>query len=496
MVKTLHKELIIYIIEDKKTPILPGFEDFSLPFEGQLDRKNRWVIKAALLPFDFIESCYKKSLSENQTGAPALNSRIAFCALYIHDEKNISDEETVLEIQESPYLQYFMGYERFTNKKPFDPSMMVHFRKRFKEKDLNRVNEMMVENYKKWVTDNYKDEKDKNDDDVNGGDDSTKANKGKLIVDATCAPQDIKYPNDLDLLNQSREKTEKIIDVLHLPLKGKSKKPRTYRKKARRQYLLIAKNKKVRKKKIRRGIKQQLNYVKRNLKHIEELIKKSDLGLLGNKLYRDFLVIHGVYRQQEWMYKNKTHSIAGRIVSISQPHVRPIVRGKLSKSVEFGNKVSISCVDGFSYVDKLSWDNYNESSILKDQIELYYKRHGCYPKEVLGDKIFRTRDNRKYCKELGIEFSGPPLGRPKSGSKKENWCNEGDRNPVEGKFGEGKRKYGLGKIMGKLPETSEVMIQMIFISMNMNKILREISLALNRIRLFFIEFWSKMQFAH
>jgi hypothetical protein len=172
-------------------------------------------------------------LSENQTGAPALDARIAFCALYVHDEKNISDEETVMEIQENPYLQYFMGYEKFTNKKPFDPSMMVHFRKRFKQEDLNTINELIVKNFQEWLDSSINNNiEEKKSNDNTDDDDSPKSNGGKLIVDATCAPQDIKYPNDLDLLNEAREKTEKIIDILHKPLKGKSKKARTYRKKA------------------------------------------------------------------------------------------------------------------------------------------------------------------------------------------------------------------------------------------------------------------------
>lgn len=470
---------------------MPGFEDFSLPFEGRLDKNNRWIIKAALLPLNFIEACYKKSLSSNQTGAPALNGRIAFCSLYIHDEKSVSDEETVLEIQENPYLQYFMGYERFVNERPFDSSMMVHFRKRFKEEDLNTINELIVKNYENWLKSSKVEEDKAPKDSGDSNDDSNKTHGGKLIVDATCAPQDIKYPNDLDLLNEAREKTEKIIDVLHKPLRGKSKKPRTYRKKARRIYLQIAKNKKIRKKKLRKGIRQQLNYVRRNLCHIDKLIEESDLGFLSKKSYRDLLVIHELYRQQRIMYENKVNSIDDRIVNISQPHIRPIVRGKLGKSVEFGSKVSISCVSGYCYIDKISWDSYNEGNILKDQIELYKKRHGVYPAEILADKIYRNRKNRDLCKELEIKLAGPPLGRPKKDYDNDSYFKEGERNPVEGKFGEGKRRYGLGRIMGKLPETSEVMMQMIFISMNMNKILREIYFALIRILQIFADFGRK-----
>jgi hypothetical protein len=192
------------------------------------------------------------------------------------------------------------------------------------------------------------------------------------------------------------------------------------------------------------------------------------------------------------MYENKTNSIPGRIVSINQPHVRPIVRGKMGKSVEFGSKVSISCSGGFGFIDMISWDNYNEGTLLKHQIELYKKRHGFYPKEILADKIYRSRENRRLCKDLGIKLSGPPLGRPKAGESRDKYFDEGDRNPVEGKLGEGKRRYGLGEIMGKLPETSEAMMQMIFISMNLNKILREIYFVFVRKWLILFDFKRKL----
>src|SRR4028118_638080 len=95
-------------------------------------------------------------------------------------------------------------------------------------------------------------------------------NQGKLILDATCAPGDIRYPNNLSLLNQARVKTEKIIDTLYEPLKGKvEKKPKTYRNLARKNYLQVAKNRRPSRKEIRKAIRKQLQYVKRNLAHID-----------------------------------------------------------------------------------------------------------------------------------------------------------------------------------------------------------------------------------
>ena len=96
------------------------------------------------------------------------------------------------------------------------------------------------------------------------------------------------------------------------------------------------------------------------------------------------------------------------------------MRGKAGKAVEFGAKISASNVNGFVFLDKLSWDSYNESGDLQERIEEYKKDRGCYPESVHVDKIYRTRANRAYCKERGIRMSGPPLGRPPKEVSKEN----------------------------------------------------------------------------
>ncbi len=302
-----------------------------------------------------------------------------------------------------------------------------------------------------------------------------------MIADATCTPADITYPTDLKLLNDAREKTEEIIDAMHNPFIGKKQKPRTYRKRARKDYLAVAKQKSPGHKKIRNAIGKQLRYINRNLKSIQTGVKEGLLWVLGKRMYGNLLVIQELYRQQNEMYQNRTHTIADRIVSISQPHVRPIIRGKARSKVEFGAKISVSLVNGFSFVDRISWDNYNESGDLKTQIDDFHDRFGCYPEVVDADQIYRTRENRKYCKKNGIRLSGPPLGRPKKITetnaallKQEREIHrqdEKDRNAIEGKFGQGKRRFTLGLIMAKLARTSDVVITISFIVMNLEKIL-------------------------
>jgi hypothetical protein len=178
------------------------------------------------------------------------------------------------------------------------------------------------------------------------------------------------------------------------------------------------------------------------------------------------------------MYDHRVSRIDDRIVSVSQPHVRPIKRGKAGASTEFGAKVSASLVNGFSFVDRISWDAYNEAGDLIDQIEAYRKRFGYYPSSVHADQIYRTRGNRKYCTEHGIRLSGPPLGRPSSQIEKRREIklqarqDELDRIPIEGKFGQGKRRFSLARIMCKLALTSETAITIAFVVMNLEKWLK------------------------
>jgi hypothetical protein len=140
---------------------------------------------------------------------------------------------------------------------------------------------------------------------------------------------------------------------------------------------------------------------------------------LKKRDYKLLLVVTEVYRQQLWMYQNNKQSIEDRIVSLTQPHIRPIVRGKAGNPVEFGAKFSASSVDGYVFLDRISWDNFNESGDLKAQIEAYYDWTGYYPESVHVDKIYRTRENRAWCKERGIRISGLPLGRPAKNISKE-----------------------------------------------------------------------------
>ncbi|NDC39475.1 MAG: transposase [Proteobacteria bacterium] len=121
-----------------------SIEAFHLPFGGTLDSDNRLVIFASLKPWEELEETYASQFSPT-TGVPAKSVRLAFGALFIKQRLGLTDEETVVQIRENAYMQFFLGFDGYSSEAPFDPSMMVHFRKRFSKQDLKRINELIVE---------------------------------------------------------------------------------------------------------------------------------------------------------------------------------------------------------------------------------------------------------------------------------------------------------------------------------------------------------------
>ena len=489
--------------------IPPGqlsFENFYLPFGGKLSGENRWVKLAELIPWKEVETEYSQQFSSSE-GAPAKSCRVALGALIIKERLGTSDEETVEQIRENPYLQYFLGFYEYRDKAPFEASMFVHFRKRFTIESVGRINEKIVEPWiehppvESDVVESDVVESDVVESDVvesteSGNQDEAEKsmsqekgkaidemnNQGYLVVDATCAPVDIQYPTDLRLLNEAREHTESIIDVLYESVRGKlPKKPRTYRQKARRDYLKLAKKRRPTAKQRRQAIGKQLAYIRRNLAHIDALMEVgTSLTKLSRHQYRMLLVVSEVFRQQQWMYEQRCQRIDDRIVSLAQPHVRPIIRGKAGVSVEFGPKLSASCSEGFVFLDHFSWNNFNESGYLQQQAEAHKTRFGHYPQTIYADQIYRTKANRKWCKENGIRLMGLPTGKldkdEQATLRQQFREDEKIRNQIEGKFGQGKRRFSLSRVMAKLASTAETAIAISFLVMNLEHLLRQVLL--------------------
>ena len=439
-----------------------GLDDFNQPIGLKMNPENRWVVKAESIPWDAIEEKYA-ALFPSKTGMPAKPLRMALGSLLIQKQYGYSDRELVEQLIENPYYQYFIGLPGYTNHAPFVPSLLVEFRKRLDDEILNEINEMILDF-------NKPDHPEPPSGGENSGEQNESANSGTIILDATCAPQNISYPQDVNLLNESRENLEQMID--RICYEYNYYKPRMYRENARRDYLNLAKCKKRTAKKIRKAIKQQLQYIRRDMGYIEAFLE--DGVELPEKIVKRLQVIRELVAQQQYMYENNVHSVPDRIVSISQPYIRPIVRGKAAAPVEFGAKLDLSIDgNGMARLEKISFDAYNESDVLIGAIERYRERTGHYPERALADKIYRNRENIAFCKEHGIRLSGPSLGRPRKNvlvDKKTEYIDNADRIEVERAFSLSKRCYGLGLIRTKLDMTTKSSIALSIIAMNVGRI--------------------------
>ena len=451
-----------------------SFTDFNQPQGMQMNPNNRWVKKAAMIPWDTIEAEYAK-LFPSHTGMPAKPLRMALGSLLIQKQYHYPDEELVEQIRENPYYQYFIGLPGYEDKIPFVPSLLVEFRKRLSEDVLNEINEMII------AFNAQQDDDDSNDGSGDAGqsdqqDSATDSeNAGTLILDATCAPQNIKYPQDIELLNEAREKLEDMI--CRVSDEYNYYRPRMYREKARKDYLALAKCRKRSAKKIRKAIRKQLQYIRRDLGYITNLLENNGVTLSCSDAQM-LDTLQALYAQQQYMLTNNTHSVENRIVSISQPYIRPIVRGKAKSPVEFGAKLDLSVDEtGMCRIEKLSFDAYNESAVLKTAIANYRERTGHYPERVLVDQIYRNRENISYCSNLGIRLSGKKLGRPKKDAdskaeKKIAYQDNTDRIEVERKFSLAKRKFGLGLLLTKREDTTRASIVLSIIAMNIDRLAR------------------------
>ena len=246
------------------------FEELVLPFGGKLRSDNRWVILAKHIPWAEAETDYAQQLSQEDMGSPSKSSRLSLGALILKKRLGVTDRELVAQIAENPYQQYFLGLMSYQNEAPFHHSLLTTFRKGFRHDSLGKINDAIA----RLIADAQPAEDDPGEEQGEG---ELAPPKGQRLVDATCVPAGIKYSTDLHLLHEALEKTEEIIDHLPACRVTPTKKPRTYRQNARREYLRVAKTWKPQRQKLREGIGTQLRYLRCNLRTIADMAQE---GLL------------------------------------------------------------------------------------------------------------------------------------------------------------------------------------------------------------------------
>ena len=284
----------------------------------------------------------------------------------------------------------------------------------------------------------------------------------------------MKYPLDTDLLNDARLASEQIIDVFWKSNAWAEIKPKTYRRTANKKVLNFRKNKKPSKRIIKKQKKYLLSCIKRNLNTIHSALD-TNIALLNSlefRMYRNLLVLQEIYRQQKTMFEKNASKISDRIVSLSQPWVRPMPRGKAATKTEFGAQINMSETNGFVNFDTIDFNKFNEGNDLQAQVESYKRIFGYYPHSVLADKIYLTKANRTWLKERNILEYGPPLGRPTKTAKEDKQKRQkkqNKRSEIEGKFGQAKIKFGLGRIKTRAYHNSLAKLGIVALCLNIWK---------------------------
>jgi len=419
----------------------------SLPFGGKLNRKNRWIQLSGLVNWRELEAIYAKTFSG--TGRPGVRARYVIGSLIIKHIMKCSDEEVWLHISENPYMQYFIGFSRYRYDAPYDPSTLTNVRKRLSKEQFDAFEHELIGmlTAKELIHP-----------------------KG-MLTDATVFQSEITYPTDCGLLHKAQTFCVANIKRLGAVL---GRRMRTYCRVAHKSYLAFSKKRRKTAQDVRKMHKRMLGYVRRNIGQLDELITEAKArGLsIPKRVHSTFQTIKTMYDQQKQMYKSNTKSISDRIVSIHKPYVRPIVRGKTNKDVEFGAKVSLSYVDGYLFADHVSFDNYHEGTMLVKSIERFEQAFGKKPAYVSMDSIYGSRENRAYLKKQTIRTSVKPLGRPKKDSStryEKQWKRQKqkERSHIEGAIGNSKTAYALELVRAKTEKTEYSWIRFALMSRNL-----------------------------
>lgn len=265
----------------KSQGIQLSIDAFKSSLDG-LNKANRWVKLGDTLPWGEIERLYAVQLNNGKRGAGNKSARMIIGALIIKHKMNLSDEETILAIQENPYMQYFVGLSEFTDQPIFDSSLFVILRKRLGTTDFNDMSVSLLELQLQLEKSRWAGKKndsgeegggqgaDVDDQDANFVDSYGRLHARSLKIDATCSDAEVRYPTDIDLLHDDCKIINRYIDKL---CNGFSLiHPVTYYKEAHAAFHQVVKHRKKSKKMIHRAKSLLLTYLIRDIRSFIQLI--------------------------------------------------------------------------------------------------------------------------------------------------------------------------------------------------------------------------------
>ena len=282
----------------------------------------------------------------------------------------------------------------------------------------------------------------------------------KLIfyTDATCYESEMRYPTDQKLLWECNEKSYSIMCMVCQRLG--IHRPRTKYLDVEKANLMYVKQRKHNKSQQRKITRRLIKLLGRILQEIRKVCREHELEKTLTEKEKSLMeIITKVYRQQKNHFENDNprESVPDRIVSISKPYVRPIVRGKEVKPVEFGAKCNNILIDGISFIEKLSFNAFNEGTRLEHCIKMHKRLFKFDAKKIGGDTGYAGTANRNLCKELGIQTSFVKRGRPTAEKNGKDYVRQElarvRATAMEGSFGTQKEHYAMRRIKARKKQT-------------------------------------------
>lgn len=373
---------------------------------------------------------------KNPAGAPSYLPRQGFFGLmFLKHYTGLSDEKLLAAFQTNWAYQMFCGCRLKVGEVIRDNAFVSRIRTFLaRHCDMQKIQKVLIDNWKGELE-----------------------NKHVMLMDATCYEVHMRFPTDVKLLWESCcFLWEEQIPTL-CKLSG-MKMPRSKFKEQKVKQSVFSKRRKVGVSLTKRRRKTLLHLLEKGIGVYQGLLNQTRGIHLCEPIAQRFKTIRKVYLQQLYLIENNTTQVRDRIVSLSQPHIRPIVRGKENKPIEFGIKVHMMQVDGINIVEHHSYSAFNESTRLKAS---FYRHKIIFGEctHLAADRIYPTNANRRFCSSKNLQTNFVAKGKT---SKDKNVkimkaiLNKERGTRLEGSFGTEKEHYGLKRIRARSPETQYV----------------------------------------
>ena len=274
------------------------------------------------------------------------------------------------------------------------------------------------------------------------------------MTDATCYESHTRFPTDMKLLWESLEWLYRHI-CLHCRELG-IRRPRNKYADVAESYLSYRRKRKRKASRTRMLKRRMIRLLEKLLMQRDGIHREHGTSLRYTQDYQKRLsIIRKVLVQEKEMFEGG--KVSDRIVSIDRHYIRPIVRGKEIKSVEFGAKVNNIQIDGISFIEHISFKAFNEGIRLKDCIRMQQKLMNVRVRCVAADSIYANNANRKFCTKYGISTSFVRKGKAaKDEPLRKVLRSELSRERatrLEGSFGTQKQHYSLARIKARNKKT-------------------------------------------